>query len=448
MHTLLKINLIFFLLYFVISCSDENVVNQNDTSDEPFGNIPAIEDIVMYEVNFRAMSSSADFQGVVAKLDHIKALGVNVIWLMPIHPIGEIKSVNSPYCVQNYTEVNPEFGDMDDFKQLVDQAHQKDMAVIIDWVANHTAWDNPWIENKSWYSQNAAGDIIIPPGTNWQDVADLNFDNAQMRQAMIDAMQYWITETSIDGFRCDAADFVPYAFWQQAIDALEKSVERDLIFLAEGARTDHFDAGFQMNYGWDFYSKLKDVFVDGYSAGLIISSHASEYNGLPDDKHKLRFTTNHDESAWDATPISLFGGNGSLSAFLVATYMGGVPLIYGSQEVGTQDNVSFFNNDPIDWNANPVILEKYKDIMSLYVDSPALRKGELETFEDMNIAVFKKTYQVEEILVMVNTRNRSRDYNIPDELQNTTWTNVFTNSEVTLGTTLEFESFEYFVLKQ
>ena len=169
----------------------------------------------MYEINERALSQSGDFNGIIERLDEIKALSVNVIWLMPIHPIGEINTVNSPYCVRNYLEVNPEFGSLTDLKKLVKEAHKRDIAVIMDWVANHTAWDNPWISNTSWYTQ-VNGEIIHPAGTNWLDVADLNYSNTEMRQAMISAMKYWIEDIYIDGFRCDAADWIPFDFWKQA----------------------------------------------------------------------------------------------------------------------------------------------------------------------------------------------------------------------------------------
>ncbi|MFH1213583.1 MAG: alpha-amylase family glycosyl hydrolase, partial [Candidatus Neomarinimicrobiota bacterium] len=268
----------------------------------------------MYEVNIRAFSSTGTFQGVIDRLDSIKALGINTIWLMPIYPIGVKNSVNSPYCIKNYTEINPEFGLLDDFKTLVSEAHEKNMAVIIDWVANHTAWDNPWITNKSWYTQDEDGIIIYPAGTNWQDVADLNYSNQDMRKEMIKSMKYWIETADIDGFRCDAADYVPYNFWAQAIDSLY-TIGKYLILLSEGSRNDHFTAGFQMNYGWDFYYNLVNVFNDDYSVTTIYNTHNTEYKNIPEGKHKLRFTTNHDESAWNETPVILFNGKkGALAA--------------------------------------------------------------------------------------------------------------------------------------
>ena len=166
----------------------------------------------MYEVNMQTYTP-ANFQGVAARLDSIKALGVNVIWLMPTYPIGVLKAVGSPYAVKDYKGVNTNFGTLDDLRSLVAQAHSRNMAVVLDWVADHTSWDNAWISNKSWYKQDASGNIIIPPGTNYQDVAALNYNSTAMRSAMIKAMKYWVLTANVDGYRCDYADAVPADFW-------------------------------------------------------------------------------------------------------------------------------------------------------------------------------------------------------------------------------------------
>ena len=217
----------------LIPGTDSTLVPQYET---PFAEVPEISDVVMYEINERAFSTTGTFAGILPRLDSIKALSVNVIWLMPIHPIGVLNTVNSPYCVKNYLKVNPDYGTLEDLRTLVREAHKRKMAVILDWAANHTSWDNPWIENKAWYTQDGNGNIIHPAGTNWQDVADLNYNNADMRLAMIKAMKYWVLAANIDGYRCDAADYVPYDFWKQAIDTLINVPNRKLIMLAEGAR--------------------------------------------------------------------------------------------------------------------------------------------------------------------------------------------------------------------
>lgn len=440
--------LIFVFLAFYSCQKDKNDGNINPPppGDTTF-TVPKTEDIVMYEVNLRALSATGDFQGVIDRLDDIKELGANIIWLMPIHPIGQINSVNSPYSVQNYKEVNPEFGTLNDFKSLVGEAHDLGIAVIIDWVANHTAWDNPWIANADWYTQDGNGNIIHPPGTNWMDVADLNFDNQEMRQEMIQSMSYWVSETDIDGFRCDAADFIPFDFWQQAIAALEAEYEKDLILLAEGARSDHFTAGFQMNYSWNFYTRLKQVFNQNSPANDLVSIHLSEYNGLPPGKHKLRFTTNHDESAWDATPMVIFNGQqGALAASVIAIYLGGIPMIYGSQEVGVVDNVPFFSHSPINWSLNPEMLAAYQDILGFYNASDALKKGAMQSYPNPNVLAFRKNYDQKEVLVLVNVRNYSVEYDIPSALENTAWIHAMNTATFILPEVIGLDPYQYLIL--
>lgn len=414
----------------------------------PFTNLPASEDLVIYEVNLRAFSSSGDLQGVINRLDELQSLGVKVIWLMPIHPIGEVNSVNSPYSVKDFKAVSSEYGSLADLRTLSDEAHKRNMAIMMDWVANHTAWDHPWLANKTWYTQDASGNVIHPPGTNWLDVADLNFNSMEMRLAMIDAMKYWILEANVDGFRCDYADGVPFDFWQQALDSLKAIPNRKLVFLAEGARTDHFNAGFDLIFGWSFYGGLKNVF-NGQSANRLWNINNEEYNNVAAGKHILRFSTNHDESAWDNTPMVLFNGKaGALAASVISFYMGGVPLVYTGQEVGRQNPLPFFSNSPINWNANPDMLQTYQDLLTLYSQSPSLRKGSIVNYPDLDIVSFSKTYESEEFLVIVNVRNNSVNYSLPNALRNTQWKDAFTGNVVNLGSMLTLTNYQYLVLKK
>ncbi len=419
----------------------------------PFTGVPATKDLVMYEVNMRAFSAEGNFKGIQARLDSIKALGVNVLWLMPIHPIGVLNSVGqmgSPYSIKNFTEVSAEYGTLADLQNLVKEAHNRNMAVIIDWVANHTAWDNPWITaHPEWYTKDAAGKIIIPAGTNWNDVADLNFDNAIMRTFMISAMKYWVLKANIDGFRCDHADGVPADFWRQAIDSLALLPNRQYILLAEGARANHFWAGFQMNYGWDFYAQLKTAYKVNGSPAALINAHKNEYSPIPTSATKLRFTTNHDESAWDDTPINLFGGKaGAMSAFVLATYVGGVPLLYNGQEVGRADKTAFFTRSPINWQLNPDIFAEYKRLMAFRQSSNAVKEGVLTTFDDANVVVFKRTFQAEEVLVLVNIKNAVSNYALPTALKNTNWVNALDKSAVGLTAQVSLQPYQYLILKK
>ncbi len=289
---------ILFVFLSLTACSKDpdNPVDTDDSdsteSPVPFDKVPALTDMVVYEVNFMAFRPGSTLDDVMNRIDSIKSLGVNVIWLMPLFPEGQLNGVGSPYSIQNYKEVNPSLGTLDDLKQFVTKAHEFEMAVILDWVANHTSWDNVWIENVDWYSQDSQGNIISPPGTGWNDVADLDYDNPAMRLEMIKSMKYWISSCNIDGFRCDAADFVPFDFWKQAIDSLKNLPGRNLILLAEGSRSDHFTAGFQMTYAWDFQSTLKSIYHDGTSASSIYQVNTNEYSALPEGAEKLRYITN------------------------------------------------------------------------------------------------------------------------------------------------------------
>ncbi len=415
--------------------------------EAPFTEIPATGDVVMYEINQRAFSASGTLQGILSRLDSIKALGVNTIWLMPIHPIGAIKTVNSPYCVRNFREVNPEYGTIEDLRAMVREAHKRKIAVILDWIANHTSWDNPWIQNKSWYTQDANGTIIHPAGTNWQDVADLNYDNTAMRLEMIRCLKYWVLAANIDGYRCDAADYVPFSFWKQAIDTLRKIPNRKIIMLAEGARNDHFMAGFDMNFGWDFFNTNKNVFKNNQAASSYYQTHINEYGAIPIGSHKLRFTSNHDECAWDDTPLGLFGGKkGSMAAFAITAFMGGVPLIYNGQEVGCPIKLPFFSRLPIDWTINPDMAKEYRWLMSVRAANSALRSGQIEYYFDNNVVAFKRKTADNEALVIVNTRNSTINYNIPATLQSTSWQNASGGAVFSIGNQLTLNAHAYYIL--
>jgi glycosidase len=450
---------IYWLALFSIACnSNETPVKPvvKPDPDEPkqygtpFSGVSDPQKVVLYEVNIRAFSPAGDLQGVIDKLDHIKSLGINTIWLMPIHPVGKEKSaggLGSPYAVQNYLEVNTEFGNLAKLRELVQGAHDRSMAVIIDWVANHTAWDNPWMENKSWYAQDANGNVIIPPGTNWQDVAELNYNNTDMRKAMIHAMKYWVLEANIDGFRCDAVDYVPSDFWKQALDELKAIKDRKLILLAEGGKQENFSAGFQMNYAWDFCNALEQIYQDNKPASLIFTTHTSEYSKIPAGAVKLRYTTNHDLSAWEATPIEVFGSEeAALSASVITLFTSAAPLLYSSQEVGREEKLPFFTREPIEWNSNADMLAAYQKIFSIYNSSSVFVNGDLQVFDNINVAAFKRFNETDQYLVFVNVRNSLQELVLDVSLQNTAWKNKVTGETIMLQETLTLPPYAYLVL--
>jgi len=410
----------------------------------PYTSLPNAEQLVMYEVNLRALGPNPNLQGVIQKLTHIRSLGTNVLWLMPIYPIGQLRGINSPYCVRDYKSVSNEYGSLADLRMLTDSAHALGMAVILDWVANHTAWDHPWMTNDGWHSTNAAGDVIHPPGTNWQDVAELNFNNTDMRRAMQDAMKYWLLEANVDGFRCDYADGVPYDFWQETWLDIRSLPNRNFLFLAEGSRADHFNAGFDLAFSWTWYNALKQVYA-GQSVQRLIDADRQEYLNTPAGSAWLRFTTNHDESAWDATPVSLFGGiQGALAASAATFALGGVPLMYSSQEMGTTGRVPFFSVSQLNWSANPAMLQTYRNTLGFYSANPIVRTGTRDIYPHPDVLSVHRSGSNRAVWWLVNLRNQGKTVVVPPIHQGIDWSEQLTGT--TLNTTDSISLLPYQIL--
>ena len=414
--------------------------------------LPAVKDVVMYQVNPRVFAPNNSLKAVAERVDEISNLGANVMWVMPIYPIGKIKSKNSPYSISDYKAVNPEFGTIDDVKALADSCHKYGMALIVDWVANHTAWDNVWMkDHKDWYTQDEDGNVIYPPGTDWTDVADLNYDNYDMREAMIDAMMFWINEVGLDGLRCDVADQVPYDFWNDAFNRLRKAAgNRKLLLLAEGANPENLiKGGFDMNYAWNFMGALDRVFVKGQKASHFIDVDKQEYAEIPEGKVKLRFTTNHDEATKYST-VQQFGSvDGAIAAFVATTFLHGGMLVYGSQEVAYPDKINFFNFVPVDWNSNPDVLKTHKKLISIYKKNSAFRSGDVAYFPDDNILAFERSDKNGKFLVLVNVRNSAQTLKtIPTGWKNTKVTNMYTGRRLKLRKSMTLKPFEHLILKK
>lgn len=451
----MKLLLLSLVTIFSFCKKDNNTNVKADTKYEqygtPFAGVPSTTDAIIYQVNLRAFSQDHSLKSVTAKLDNIKALGVNVVYLMPIYPVGVVKSaggLGSPYAVKDYKAVNTEFGNLDDLRALVDAAHAKGMAVMLDWVANHTSWDNAWTANKSWYKLDADGNFTPPTGTNWSDVIQLNYANKDMRAAMIDAMKYWVYTANIDGYRCDAADFVPLDFWKEANDAMKSITTHKLLMLAEGTRADHFKAGFQLVYGMGYYADLKNkVFDAANSVNVLQNTNTTEYASALPGNQVVRYTTNHDVYLSDGSPVNIYGGKtGSMAAFLVTAYMKGVPMIYNGQEVGTTQKIDFFYNTPIDWSTNPDMTAEYKSILNFRAGSDAVKTGDLAQYSSDNVAAFTKSDSKQTVLVIANMRGENATYTVPPALAGAGWKNAFTNAGLTLGNNLYLQPYQHMVL--
>ena len=416
----------------------------------PLKEMPAVKDVAMYQVNPRVFAPEKSLRAVADRIDSIKALGVNVMWVMPIYPIGIEKGKNSPYCIQDYKAIAPEFGTLNDFKYLARTCHEHGMAIILDWVANHTAWDHPWVkEHSDWYTHDAEADTIIHPRPwEWYDVADLNYDNREMRLAMIDAMKYWICDVGIDGFRCDVADGVPADFWKEAIDTLRQAAgKRQILMLAEGKRADNFTAGFDMNYGWDFKDQIVRVFNENQPASSLFDADKAEYDSLPAGKVKLRFTTNHDHSTEKTPPVEFLSLRGSMAAYVASVFLHGGALIYGSQEVGYPEPINFFKYVPVDWNANPQTYAEYKQLIKIYNENPEVREGNIVPFPHKDVLAFERNLNADRMLVLVNLRDSAITIPTPQPCLNKEAVDLRTNFIAALRDSVPLGPFAYFILK-
>jgi glycosidase len=376
----------------------------------PFTGVPDPRDAAMYQVNLRAFSDKG-FQGVVDRLDQIRELGINVLYLMPHTPVGILKTSNSPYCVRDYMAVNAEFGTLDDLRKLIEEAHKRGMAVLLDWVANHTAWDHPWVTaHPEWYAKDGGGNILSPKvgGSTWSDVAQLDFSKNDMRKAMTEALRWWIFTVNCDGFRFDYTDGPPIDFWQQANGSLRSITSHKLILYAEGGQQSNYQA-FDYNHAFSFYDALKGMFGNG-AATRVESENEAQYKQAGESNRLVRYITNHDVNGWDGPPQNLFGGQaGAMAAFVLAAYNRGVPLVYNGQEIALDYALVFpYTQRKIEWKSNPAVTQEYAKLLQFRNRSEAIRRGNPVSYSNNDVSAFVKKSGNEKVLVLVNIRNLVR----------------------------------------
>lgn len=329
----------------------------------------------IYEVNLRQYSESGSFADFAEHLPRLKKLGVDILWFMPIYPIGVENSkgtLGSYYSIRDYTAVNPEHGSLEDFRKLVREIHSMGMYVILDWVANHTAWDHTWAkDHPDWYLLDSLGHFQ-PPVPDWTDVIDLNYENPDMRQAMIDAMAFWVKEADVDGFRCDVAEMVPLDFWEEARNQLDPM--KSLFWLAEGSVPELHSRAFHMTYDWDLFHLMNRVAKGERAPCAIDSLMRSDLNRYPKSAYRMRFSTNHDENSWNGTVFERLGQGAQAFAVLTAT-LPGMPLVYSGQEAGLDKRLNFFEKDPIDWDDVP-LQSFYEKLLHLKTHCSCMANGD------------------------------------------------------------------------
>ncbi|MEQ1641824.1 MAG: alpha-amylase family glycosyl hydrolase [Pyrinomonadaceae bacterium] len=369
-------------------------------------------DAVIYQIWERAYSQKGDFNSITADLDRLKTLGVDVLWLMPVHPIGQLKkkgTIGSPYAVRDYYGVNPDYGTPADLKRLVAEAHKRGLKVIIDIVANHTAWDNKLItSNPEFYLKNDKGEIV-PPVADWADVAGLDYSKPAVRKYMIENLKSWIRDYDLDGFRCDVALFIPTDFWEQARAEVDK-IKPNTIWLAEAEKPDLLVKAFDLDYSWEFHHAMDRAIHGAAPASGVRKVWEAQQAVFPKSAIRMRFSDNHDERR----AIARFGEKGALAAQALMFTLDGVPLVYNGMEVGDASESgapALFEKLPIFWQISsrrPEFPRFYKEMIALRKSSNALRRGDLgwlKNSEENRIVTFSRRSGNEEILIAINLTN-------------------------------------------
>lgn len=419
----------------------------NKESDEP---IPepeppvaegtATKDVI-YQVNPRFYGNDKCLKNVTADIPRIKSMNVNVLWIMPPFEIGSEKSIGSPYCVKDYESIDPKLGTMDDFKELVNTAHSNGMIVLLDWVANHTAFDNPWTkEHPERYKKDASGNIAATP--SWPDVAQLDYGNKSTREGMIEAMSFWVKDVKIDGFRCDYAEGVPADFWKEDIDALKK-LNPDIFMLAEASDMSLYNAGFYMVYDWGFPGAVTSMYKTGNPTSYL--KYITDKNAqVPDGKALLRYAFNHDVAAENDVATMYTNQNGTILAYVLATFSGQTPMLYSSMDVeGLKGKLSFMSSAHRTLKFSEKLTKTYGEVNKVYIDTEVARAGEMTTYSSKDAVIISFINGNKKLLLMANPSASSVTAKTPIAFTGTKMKNMLSGEEMDMPSTVVLSEFSY-----
>lgn len=396
----------------------------------------------IYEVNVRQYTPSGTFAELKTRIPQLKELGVKIIWLMPIYPIGEKErkgSLGSYYAVKDYMNVNPEYGTMEDLKDLVKTFHENGMKVILDWVANHTSRDNALInEHPNWFKHDSTGKILAP--FDWTDVAQLDYSKPELHDYMIDAMKYWIDNADVDGFRCDVAGMVPTPFWNKARMELDKV--KPVFMLAEAEQPDLQEYAFDMSYSWELHHLMNTIAQGKDSVAKLDTFFTKDVQRFPKNAFRMVFTSNHDENSWNGSEYERMGDAvKAMGAF--SFVVPGMPLIYSGQEVGMTKRLRFFDKDTIVWNESPMTAF-YKKMVELKSTNPALLNGEkgsdMFRIKSQNPLIYAFTRENEggKVLAIFNLSKTKQVVTISNDALAGSYIDWFSGNEVKVETSKEF----------
>lgn len=366
------------------------------------------KDLGLYEVNLRQYTESGTFREFASHLPRLQAMGVGILWLMPIHPIGlknRKGNLGSYYAVQDYCAIDPVYGTMEDFTDLVREIHDRGMYVILDWVANHTAWDHAWTESHHEYYERDEEKRFLPPFPEWEDVIHLDFSMPGLRREMTNALRFWVEKAGIDGYRCDMANLVRYDYWQEAITELRAL--RPLFFLAEAEDRALLEAGFDCIYNWNTHHWMNGL-VKGQSHVIGLESMLnSDFHQFPPGSYQLLFTSNHDENSWNGSAIERLGI--AMEACVVLSFtLPGIPLVYGGQEAGQLERLKFFDKDLIHWKEDKMS-DLFTKLYTLKKRNKSLWNGayggslkRIPNSQNARIFSFLREKEGKKVLVLIN----------------------------------------------
>lgn len=414
-------------------------------TEPAFRNVPWSRNATIYEVNIRQFSEEGTFKAFEAKIPELRELGVTILWLMPIHPIGEVNrkgTLGSYYAVQDYFGVNPEFGTEQDFRDLVATAHANGMYVILDWVANHTAWDNPLtVSHPEFYERDSTGSFTPPRGTDWTDVIQLDYTHPGTHDYMASALRYWVEEFDIDGYRCDVADMVPVEFWNRV--RAELDAIKPVFMLAEAENPDHHASAFDMSYAWEMHHTMNRVAKGEQGPAAVFEQFEAESEWFPAHAYRMMFTSNHDENSWNGTEFVRLGDGVKTFAVLASTLYG-MPLVYNGQEYGNPKALDFFEKDLVQ-RPDTSFFGFYKTLLNLNRTNHALFNGvhggvpfRIATSNDAQVLAYVRESGVHKVVVVLNLSPEPAVVSIRTPHLNGTFTEVFSDTKAVISGSKEY----------
>ncbi|MBW7676379.1 alpha-amylase family glycosyl hydrolase [Chryseobacterium chendengshani] len=415
-----------------------------------------VKNATLYELNIRQFSEEGSFRAVERHLPRLKKMGIDIIWLMPVQPIGELHrkgSLGSYYSVKDYLKINPEFGTEEDFRSLVKAIHDQGMYVILDWVANHTSWDNELVTlHPDWYMKSRKGTFQSTRWRDYDDIIELDYRHPDLRKYMTDTMKFWINEYQIDGYRCDIASFVPLDFWENVREELDRI--KSVFMLAEAEDKELHRKAFDSTYNWTLWNILHQIAINNVSVKTLTEAYIAEHVSIfPKAGIRMNFIDNHDKNSWEGNQYSNFGD--ALKAVTVFTFlMDGIPLVYSGQEAGLDRSLAFFEKDPIEWKSHENE-ELYTTLFELKHKNQALWNGNFggEMIRIMNdrmdqVISFVREKNGDKVLAFINLSKESFIVQLDTSFDTGIYTNLFTVEKKIVSETLimTMEPWEYIVL--